>query len=103
MNILRRWLRETKEADQDVASQPAMNQRIQVTVERETITLLVRGPQTRDQQAPTAEIAAEEILRLEPPPLDEELPEKNCTKNTPLRPLPQLDRRVLQDGPGPVS
>jgi hypothetical protein len=47
MNILRRWLRATKEADQVGAAQSAMNQRIHVTVERETITMLVRGQQEK--------------------------------------------------------
>ena len=37
----------TKEADQVGAAQSAMNQRIHVTVERETITMLVRGQQEK--------------------------------------------------------
>jgi hypothetical protein len=66
MNILRRWLGATKEAEQTAAAQPAVNQRIQVTVERETITMLVRGQIVENQIVPvTQDVPVREIDGLD--------------------------------------
>jgi hypothetical protein len=43
MNILRRGVPASKEAGKEGASQGSVNRRIEVTVERETVTMLVRG------------------------------------------------------------
>jgi hypothetical protein len=49
MNILRRWLWATKEFFQK-AAEPVTNRCIEVTVERETLTMLVRGQQELVQE-----------------------------------------------------
>jgi hypothetical protein len=43
MNILRCGVQAAKAASQKNAAQATVNQRIEVTVERETVTVLVRG------------------------------------------------------------
>jgi hypothetical protein len=43
MNILRREVPVTKAAGKEVSPEPAVSRRIEVTVERETVTILVRG------------------------------------------------------------
>jgi hypothetical protein len=52
MNILRRWLWATKETFTNAAEQ-TRKKGFEVTVERETITLLVRGQQGKTSEAPT--------------------------------------------------
>jgi len=43
MNILRRGVPPSKETGKKGAAQGSVNRRIEVTVERETVTMLVRG------------------------------------------------------------
>ena len=43
MNILRRGVPASKETGMEGAAQGSVNRRIEVTVERETVTMLVRG------------------------------------------------------------
>ena len=43
MNILRQGVLASKETGKEGASQGSVNRRIEVTVERETVTMLVRG------------------------------------------------------------
>ena len=58
MNILRRGVPEEKESAQK-NTQPASIRRIEVTVERETITMLVRGQPGKASEAPTIEAEPE--------------------------------------------
>ena len=52
MNILRRGVPAAKAASKKNAAQATVNQRIEVTVERETVTVLVRGqPAMSEQEA----------------------------------------------------
>jgi hypothetical protein len=43
MNILRRSVPPVVVVNEEVAAEPAINRRINVTVERETVAILVRG------------------------------------------------------------
>ncbi len=57
MNILRRWLGATKEAT-PAAAASARNPRMEMTVERETITLLVRRQAEKNETKPTGETSS---------------------------------------------
>ena len=52
MNILRRGVPASKETGKEGASQSSVNRRIEVTVERETVTMLVRGQLEQVAQVP---------------------------------------------------
>jgi hypothetical protein len=73
MNILRRVLPETKAESRESASEPTERRRIEVTVERETVTVLVRGQPGR-ATAEAQTIAAEPACEGEPESRPPELP-----------------------------
>jgi hypothetical protein len=54
MNILRRGVPASKETGKEGASQSSVNRRIEVTVERETVTMLVRGQFEQVAEMPPA-------------------------------------------------
>ncbi len=55
MNILRRGVPRSKETGKEGASQGSMNRRrIEITVERETVTMLVRGQLEQAAEMPPA-------------------------------------------------
>jgi hypothetical protein len=69
MNILRRSVRAAEAAARkDVAAQTTVNRRIEVTVERETVTMLVRGQPAHNEQEAVLEKDQTEATRLELPP-----------------------------------
>jgi hypothetical protein len=66
MNILRRWARATKETAQEGAAKATVSRRIEVTVERETVTMLVRGQPAGNLDVPaTEDLPVREIDGLE--------------------------------------
>ena len=74
MNIIRRGTPAAEPGNKKSFTEPAMNRRIEVTVERETVTVLVRGQPNQSaglMPESAAEIAAEitgtEARLLEPP------------------------------------
>jgi hypothetical protein len=103
MNILRRGATAAEASSKESFPEPAKNQRIEITVERETVTMLVRGQTVENQQAPALESVAPEPERLELSPSAGALPDKDCTYNSFLRPISQLDRRVLHEAPMTVT
>jgi hypothetical protein len=80
MNILRRGVPETKEDGRKGAAETTVSRRIEVTAERETVTVLVRGQPAQSQEAPAFQRAAPESGRpaLPPPAPAREDNEKNC-------------------------
>jgi hypothetical protein len=73
MNILRRVLPETKAESQEIATEPTVHRRVKVTVERETVTVLVRG-QPGQAAAEPQTIAVEPACAEEPESRPPELP-----------------------------
>jgi hypothetical protein len=66
MNILRRWARATKEAAGEGAAKATVSRRIEITVERETVTMLVRSEPVKNQDVPAKEdVPVREIDGLE--------------------------------------
>jgi hypothetical protein len=72
MTILRREAPAT-----NAAVESSVNRRVEVTVERETVTILVRGQPAQSQQTAASERAGAESERLELPPPVPELPDKS--------------------------
>jgi hypothetical protein len=66
MNIIRRPVSEKEAVSPESAAEPTVRRRIEVTVERETVTMLVRGQASAELQA-LGEIRAKAV-RLELPP-----------------------------------
>jgi hypothetical protein len=77
MNILRRGAPSEEANSKEFFAEPAMNRRVKVTTERETVTVLVRGRPAQNQQAPASERAGLESEHLELPPPEPELPDKS--------------------------
>jgi hypothetical protein len=79
MNILRRSLPATEAASKENAAEGTPGRRVEVTIERETTTLLVRGRPEKNEMKPAGEIGALELGRLEllPP---EPAPPAMCRK-----------------------
>jgi hypothetical protein len=67
MNILRRRVPAAETAGKNGPAEATVNQRIEVTVERETVTMLVRG-QPNDDQKPASDKAGLESQHLGLPP-----------------------------------
>ncbi|MGA3161433.1 MAG: hypothetical protein ABSC77_09465 [Terracidiphilus sp.] len=74
MNILRRGATAAEANSKESFSEPAKNQRIEITVERETVTMLVRGQTVENHQAPALESVTPEPECLELPPSAKALP-----------------------------
>jgi hypothetical protein len=70
MNILRRGVPASKETGKEGASQSSVNRRIEVTVERETITMLVRAHPVKNPDAPAQLTAGPELHLPELPPAE---------------------------------
>jgi hypothetical protein len=75
MNIIRRSVPATEVSGGEILSEPAVSRRIEVTVERETVTVLVRGQPSQDREArgspgdtPEAECPALQPLAPASPP-----------------------------------
>ena len=68
MNILRRGVQAVKAASKKNAAQATVSQRIEITVERETITVLVRGQPQGNVEGPACEQDEPESRRPEMPP-----------------------------------
>ena len=68
MNILRRRVPAAEAADKNGPAEVAVNQRIEVTVERETVTVLVRGQPKEDDQKPASDKGELEPQHLGLPP-----------------------------------
>jgi hypothetical protein len=79
MNILRRGIQDVKAASKKYAAGASKSQRIEVTVERETVTMLVRGQTVENQQAPALESVASEPECRELPPSSEAHPLPSAT------------------------
>jgi len=67
MNILRRNAPETKAKSKEPLAEPAMSRRVKVTVERETVTLLVRGQPAKSEQEAASKTAEDQAGRLQLP------------------------------------
>jgi len=67
MNILRRGATEAEANSKESFPEPAKSQRIEITVERETVTMLVRGQTVENQQEPALESVAPEPECMELP------------------------------------
>jgi hypothetical protein len=67
MNILRRRIPAAEAAGKNGPAEPTVNRRIMVTVERETVTVLVRG-QPNDDQKPASDKGELEPQHLGLPP-----------------------------------
>jgi len=68
MNILRRRVPAAEAAGKNGPAEVGVNQRIEVTVERETVTMLVRGQPKQDNQKPASDKVGLESQHLGLPP-----------------------------------
>lgn len=64
MNILRRRVPAAEAADKNGPAEVAVNQRIEVTIERETVTVLVRGQPKDNDRKPASDKAGLESQHL---------------------------------------
>jgi hypothetical protein len=80
MNILRRGIPALEAAGRKVAAEATLNRRIEVTVERETVTLLVRGlpKDGRDERASGGSGPESESQELPPPAPALKIPFATC-------------------------
>ena len=67
MNILRRRVPAAEAAGKNGPAEPTVNRRIMVTVERETVTLLVRGQPAKSEQEAASKTAEDQAGRLQLP------------------------------------
>jgi hypothetical protein len=67
MNILRCGVPAAKAARKKNAAQATVNQCIEVTVERETVTVLVRGQPAKSEQGAASKTAEGQAERLQLP------------------------------------
>jgi hypothetical protein len=70
MNILRRGVPASKETGMEGAAQGSMYRRIEVTVERETVTMLVRGQLEQVSEMPPT-------IAMKPPQENDQPEERN--------------------------
>ena len=70
MNILRRGVPPSKEAGKEGAAQGSVNRRIEVTVEREIVTMLVRGQLEQAAEMPPT-------IAMKPPHGNDQPEERN--------------------------
>ena len=68
MNILRRRVPAAEAAGKNGPAEPTVNRRIMVTVERETVTVLVRGQPKDNDRKPASDKAGLESQHLGLPP-----------------------------------
>ena len=68
MNILRRGVQAVKAAGKKNAAQATVSQRIEISVERETVTVLVRGQPQGNVEGPASGKDEPESRRPELPP-----------------------------------
>jgi hypothetical protein len=86
MNILRRGIQAAEAKSQEPPAEPVMSRRVKVTVERETLTVLVCGqpgkaaiePQTPAVEPASAELQEPRPPELPPPTLAGEDKQKDC-------------------------
>ena len=69
MNILRRGGPATEANSKKSIAEPAMSRRVKVTVERETVTVLVRGQPAKSEQEAASKTAEDQAGRLQLPSL----------------------------------
>jgi hypothetical protein len=74
MNILRRGIPAAEAKSQEPPAEPAMSRRVKVTVERETVTVLVRGQPVKAAVEPQATAVAPVSAELQEPRPPELLP-----------------------------
>jgi hypothetical protein len=67
MNILRRGGPAAKANSKKSVAEPAISRRVKVTVERETVTVLVRGQTAKSEQEAASETAEDQAGRLQLP------------------------------------
>jgi hypothetical protein len=80
MNILRRSAPEAKAKSKESVAQPAMSRCVKVTVERETVTVLVRGQPAMSKQEAESKTAEDQAGQLQvplPAPVDEDKVKKS--------------------------
>ena len=67
MNILRRGGPAEETGNKKSFAEPAMSRRVKVTVERETVTVLVRGQPAKSEQEAASKTAEDQAGRLQLP------------------------------------
>ena len=80
MNILRRRVRAMKEAAKEGTAEATVSRRIEITVERETVTVLVRGQPAMSKQEAESKTAEDQAGQLQvplPAPVDEDKVKKS--------------------------